>query len=86
MQDSTTTVEGVFLLSNATKDGFYFQDYVVVLDDSVAQRIDGKRVRLTGKVVIIPGIGSGVNERGEAVQGRQGDTRKLIQPQVEVLQ
>lgn len=87
MQDSeTVTFTTHFSLSSATKDGFYMEGYVVELSDSMANAMDGKNVRVTGKVTVVPGIGSGLNEKGEAVQGRQGDTQRISNPQIEILE
>ena len=68
---------------NATKDGLYVNGYVIKIGYEKAKALDGKTVRISGKVTVVKGIPNDAN--GEAVQGRAGDTRHILHPKIEVL-
>ncbi len=87
MQDSeSVSFTTVFLSSNATKEGYYMEGYVVEISEEEAKGLEGKKVRVTGKVTLVAGIGSGIDSNGEAVQGRQGDTRFISNPTIEIIE
>jgi hypothetical protein len=69
-------------IANATKDGIYLNGYVVNISYEKAKKLNGKKIRVTGKVTIIKGI---KNSPGEEVQGRQGDTKHIESPKVEII-
>ena len=70
-------------IHNATKDGIYLNGYVVNIAYEKAKVLDGKTVRISGKVTIVKG--SPKDDNGEAVQSRQGDTRHILHPKIEVI-
>ncbi|MES1222569.1 MAG: hypothetical protein ABUT20_44150 [Bacteroidota bacterium] len=76
--------------NNATKDGYYLGGYVVVIDYRQAQKLYGKKIRITGKVSVAKGLDSQPQEydkNGELVvkQGRAGDTKYILSPAIKVI-
>ena len=43
----------VLKLSNATKDGFYINGYVINISHERGRELDGKKIRVSGKVSIV---------------------------------
>jgi hypothetical protein len=81
----------IFDKSNATKDGYYINEYVVELDYALAQKIDGKKIRITGKVHTVKGLNNQAKEydsKGNEImkQGRSEDKKHIASPTIEVLQ
>ena len=70
-------------INNATKDGIYLEGYVVNIDYEKAKELDGKSVRISGKVTIVKGIQQ--DSSGVVAQGRQHDTRYILRPKIEVI-
>ena len=70
-------------IRHATKDGMYLEGYVVNIPYEKAKALDGKTVRVSGKVRIVKAIQKGAN--GEEVQGRQVDTKHILHPRIEVV-
>lgn len=76
--DTTITFVARFAKQAVTKDGYYVGPYVITLDDSLADRYDGKLVRLTGRYHVVPGLDHQppqVDEHGDTIvmQGRAED-------------
>lgn len=70
-------------IAHATKDGIYLNGYVVNIDYKQAEKLNGKKIRVTGKVTIVKGLEKLPN--GEEVQGREGDTKYIKSPKIEVV-
>ena len=70
-------------IQHATKDGIYLNGYVVNIKYAKAKELDGKMVRVKGKVTIVKGI---QNEPGKEIrQGRQGDTKHILKPKIKIV-
>ena len=88
--DSTISFVTTFNIDKATKDGYYLEEYVVDVDQKQAKKINGKKIRVTGKVTIVKGL---INEpdkfdnNGNRIikQGRAQDTKLISNPSIEVL-
>jgi len=69
-------------IANATKDGMYMNGYVVNIDYEQAQKLNGKTIRVTGKVTIVKGL----DPNDEVLkQGRSGDTKHILSPRIKIL-
>ena len=84
----TITFVARFSKHAATKDGYYVGPYVVVMDDTVADRLDGKQVRLTGRYYVVPGLEhqpKRTDESGEPIimQGRAEDKGHVVITRIE---
>lgn len=66
-------------ITNATKNGIYLGDYVVKIPYNKLVKLNGKTVRISGKVTVIKGI-SNMYE-----QGRSTDTKHILKPKIKVL-
>lgn len=70
-------------IANATKDGIYLNGYVVNISYDEIKRLNGKKIKVTGKVSIVRGV---KNLPGEEVrQGRAEDTRYIGSPKIEIV-
>lgn len=70
-------------IANATKEGIYLNGYVVNISYEKAKKLNGKKIRVTGKVSIIKGVN---NQPGEDMQqGREGDTMYIGSPKIRVI-
>src|ERR1700754_3193755 len=67
----TVTFITVVNAKYATKDGIYLNGYVVHLDYNQIKKLNRKKVRVTGEVILEEGI---PKDREEEVQGREGDS------------
>ena len=71
-------------IAYATKDGIYLNGYVVNISYEQAKRLNGKKIRITGKVTIVKGL---KNLPGHEVrQGRQEDTKYIDSPKIEIIE
>lgn len=70
-------------IKNATKDGVYMEGYVVNIPYEKAMELDGKTVRISGKVTIVKAISQDSN--AEKAQGRQVDTKHILHPKIELV-
>lgn len=87
VSDSSTDMVSfttVFNSKSATKDGYYLEGYVVVIQDDVAKTLEGKKIKVTGKYHVVKGIGEQPNKNGEISQGREEDTKHIANPKIEV--
>jgi len=74
-----TTVD----IASLTKDGIYMNGYVVNISRKKVEKLDGKKVRVTGKVTVVKGI---KNLPGEPIQqGREVDTKHILTPKIEII-
>lgn len=70
-------------IANATKDGIYLNGYVVNISYEKAKQLNGKKIRVTGKVSIIKGV---KNQPGEEMQqGREEDTMYIESPKIKII-
>jgi hypothetical protein len=70
-------------IANATKEGIYLNGYVVNIRYEKAKQLNGKKIRVTGKVSIIKGVN---NQPGEEMQqGREGDTMYIESPKIKII-
>ena len=70
-------------INNATKDGIYLNGYVVNIPYEKAKQLNGKKIRVTGKVSIIKGV---KNQPGEEMQqGREGDKIYIEFPKIKII-
>ncbi len=75
----TTTVD----IAKATKDGIYMNGYVVNMSYQKIQKLNGKKIRVTGKVTVVKGV---KNLPGEPEQqGRAVDTKHILSPKIEII-
>ena len=74
-----TTIE----IKNATKDGIYLNGYVVNIPYEQLEKLNGKTVRISGKVTIVKGNRHYREE--EVRQGRFEDTKHILKPKVQVI-
>ncbi|MFT3935983.1 MAG: hypothetical protein QM726_20300 [Chitinophagaceae bacterium] len=72
-----------FHLENPTKDGYYLNGYVVDINYAKAKGLDGKKVRIRGEVTIVKGVGD--NKKKPLMQGREFDTKHIVNPIITVI-
>src|SRR3979409_1411883 len=68
-------------IATATKDGIYLNGYVVNIDYEQAKKLNGKKIRVTGKVTIEKGLKNQPDDKIQ--QGRAGDTKHIESPKIE---
>ena len=82
--------EAIIELKNATKEGVYLNGYVVNISYSELVKLDGKKVRIKGKVTIVEGVkySEKQNVRNKVIlheQGRSLETKLINKPKIEIL-
>jgi hypothetical protein len=90
ISDSSITDKSKFVsfitvldIATVTKDGIYLNGYVVNISYKKAKQLNGKKIRVTGKVSMIKGVN---NQPGEEIQqGREGDTMYIESPKIKVI-
>ena len=45
-----------FDINKATKDGYYVGDYIININSEKAIKLDGKKIKITGKFQIVKGL------------------------------
>jgi hypothetical protein len=70
-------------IQQATKDGIYLNGYVVNLPYEKIKSLNGKTVRVKGKVTIVEGISHYTD--GEIRQGRKEDSKHILKPKVKIV-
>lgn len=88
LQGQDTTNKKVSFVTNidikkATKDGIYLNGYVVNIPYDKLTELNGKTVRISGKVTIVKGLKHYTD--GEIRQGRQEDTKHIIKPKIKII-
>ena len=83
-QSKTASVTAIFHKANATKDGYYFGGYVVELDPERSEELDGKKLKITGRLYIEKGLGAYDQKTGQ-VQGRVRDTKHITSPKIKII-
>jgi len=76
--------------ANATKDGIYLNGYVVNIDYGQAKKLNGKKIRVTGKVTIVKGLNNipkEYDQNGNEIirQGRAEDTKHIESPKIKII-
>ncbi|MDP4265028.1 MAG: hypothetical protein Q8941_21045 [Bacteroidota bacterium] len=77
-------------IATATKDGIYLNGYVVNIDYEQAKKLNGKRIKVTGKVTIVKGLNNQPKEfdkNGKEIikQGRSEDTKHILSPKIKII-
>lgn len=67
----------------ATKDGIYLNGYVVNIPRHQIQALNGKTIRISGKVTIVKGTRHYTED--EKRQGRYEDTRHILKPKIKII-
>ena len=80
----------IFDTTKETKDGYYLNGYVVNIDHKQAKKLNGKKIRVTGSVTIIKGLDDQPQEHDSngnpiITQGRNQDTRHILNPGIEIV-
>ena len=70
-------------IRQATKDGIYLNGYVVNIPYDKLMKLNGKKVRISGKVTIVKGL----NQYNDGVtrQGREEDTKHIEKPKIKIV-
>ena len=79
-------------IKNATKDGIYMDEYVVNLNYNDIKKLNGKKVKVSGKIWIEGGLENVPKEydgNGREIkiirQGREQDKKHIEDPKIEIL-
>jgi hypothetical protein len=88
LQGQDTTSKKVSFVTNidikqATKDGIYLNGYVVNIPYDKLTELNGKKVRISGKVTIVKGL-KHFND-GIIRGGRQEDTKHILKPKIKII-
>ena len=70
-------------IKNATKDGIYMNGYVVNISYEEANKLNGKKIKVTGEVTVIKGIKNLPNK--DIQQGRETDTKYIASPKITII-
>lgn len=67
---------------NVTKDGIYINGYVVEIDYGEAKKLNGKKVKISGKATTVKGL-----EKEDKIikQGRSKDVIHIKSPKIEII-
>lgn len=69
-------------INRATKEGIYMNGYVVEIDYDQIKKLDGKKVQVTGKVIVVKGL----NEKDNIIkQGRLKDMKHIVSPKIKIV-
>lgn len=71
--------------AKAGKDGFYLHHYVVNISWEQARQLQGKKIKITGVVTIVKGLGNQPSS-DDIRQGREADTKHILTPTIETMQ
>ena len=71
-------------IKRATLDGIYLNGYVVNIDYDKLQKLNGKKVRISGKVTIVKGL-KNLPPTKPLSQGRYEDTKHILNPKIEII-
>ncbi|MBL0357376.1 MAG: hypothetical protein IPP72_11045 [Chitinophagaceae bacterium] len=80
-----------FNKNTATKDGYYLGGYVVDINYAQAEKLHGKKIKITGRVAIEKGLENQPMEydkEGRLIikQGRLKNTRHINSPVIEIIE
>lgn len=68
--------------TNATKSGFKINEYYIELTEKQLDSLKGKRVSITGKLLVIPGIDP---DSKEIEQGSLNDRYFIVEPEFTII-
>lgn len=76
-------------IANATKDGIYLNGYIVNINYQRAEKLNGKTIKVTGKVTIVKGLNNQPKEFDKNGQeiikgGRSGDAKHIFSPKIKI--
>ena len=71
-------------IANATKDGIYLNGYIVNIEYDKAKKLNGKKIRVSGKVTIVKGLKNQPKTKPIS-QGRIEDTKHIESPKIEII-
>jgi len=71
-------------IANATKDGIYLNGYVVNIGYEEAKKLNGKKIRVSGKVTIEKGL-KDLPPGTPIRQGREEDTKHIESPKIKII-
>lgn len=71
-------------INNATKDGIWLNGYVVNIEYEQAKKLNGKKIRVSGKVTIVKGL-KGQPPTKPLSQGREEDIKYIESPKIEII-
>ena len=71
-------------IKRATLDGIYLNGYVVNIEYDKLRKLNGKKVRISGKVTIIKGL-KNLPPTKPLTQGRYDDTKHILNPKIEII-
>lgn len=77
--DFTTQID----IHKATKDGIYLNGYAVNIPHEKLTELNGKTVRITGRVKTVDGVGD--LNGGDVSQGRQQETKHIPRPRIRIV-
>jgi hypothetical protein len=77
-------------IANATKDGIYLNGYIVNIDYQQAEKLNGKTIKVTGKVTIVKGLNNQPKEFDKNGQeiikgGRSEDAKHIFSPKIKII-
>jgi hypothetical protein len=80
-----------FDITKATIDGYIMNGYIVAISYEKAQKLNGKKIKVTGKVTIVNGLKNRPkqydrNRKEVMTQGRVNDTKHIDSPSIKVLE
>ncbi len=89
--DSIVSFIAIFHINEVTKDGYNVNGYIVTIDDKQAQKINGKKIKITGVVTVVKGLDNKPEEYDKegnkiVMQGRNQDTSHILRPSIEVIE
>jgi hypothetical protein len=69
--------------TTAEKSGYRINEYFVELTDQELKKYAGKKVKITGKLLVVPGIDP---NNPVIVQGSTSDRQYIIEPEIRILE
>lgn len=74
-------------IKNATKDGIYMNGYVVEIEYDKIEKLNGKKVKITGETILVIGIGDQSNKSNNELihQSRSKDIYHIVSPKIEII-
>lgn len=82
-KSDTVSFVAIINIKYATKDGIYLNGYVVNISYEEAKSLHDKKVRITGNVTKRKGLKDLYST--EIQQGREGETKYIESPKVEII-
>jgi len=81
------SVEGIIDSKKTTKEGVYFNSYILHLTNDQIKKFDGKKVRVIGVITIVQGLQNKLDKNGEEIiqQGRQKETYHFVSPNITLI-